>query len=78
MASQNRNFKRKLEGVVTKKKMDKTVTVSVVRSLNILSTESSSMNLISTMPMMEIIQLKRVIEFLLLSLDHSLKLRSGN
>tara|TARA_Y100001958_G_C21169811_1_gene501841 strand:- start:1002 stop:1253 length:252 start_codon:yes stop_codon:yes gene_type:complete len=31
MASQNRNFKRKLEGVVTRKKMDKTVTVSVVR-----------------------------------------------
>ena len=31
MASQNKNFKRKLEGVVTKKKMDKTVTVSVVR-----------------------------------------------
>jgi len=31
MASQDRNFKRKLEGVVTKKKMDKTITVSVVR-----------------------------------------------
>tara|TARA_B100000029_G_C16961978_1_gene736613 strand:+ start:244 stop:495 length:252 start_codon:yes stop_codon:yes gene_type:complete len=31
MANEKKNFKRKLEGVVTRKKMDKTISVSVVR-----------------------------------------------
>ena len=31
MANENKNFKRKLEGVVTRKKMDKMISVSVVR-----------------------------------------------
>ena len=31
MAKEKKNFKRKLEGVVTRKKMDKTISVSVVR-----------------------------------------------
>jgi small subunit ribosomal protein S17 len=31
MGNENKNFKRKLEGVVTRKKMEKTITVSVVR-----------------------------------------------